>query len=94
METVPPTPAPQYNPAVLVLDVQRVLGQKGIHVVIDQPTAYAAQLAAADLLRALHVEPASSPAPAPRPPRCERHPAYEADNCPGCGTSEEIGRRS
>lgn len=25
--------------------------------------------------------------------RCSDHPAYEADNCPGCGTSRKIGGR-
>lgn len=24
---------------------------------------------------------------------CERHPAFEADNCPGCGTAVKIGGR-
>lgn len=66
MGTVPPTNRPQYNPSVLVLDVQRVLAQKGIRVIVDSDNAFPAQVAAADLLRALHVEPASSPAPPTR----------------------------
>ena len=24
-------------------------------------------------------------------PRCDKHPAYEADYCPICGTAREIG---
>lgn len=28
------------------------------------------------------------------PGMCERHPAFEADNCPGCGTSTTIGRNT
>lgn len=26
-----------------------------------------------------------------KPERCEKHPAYEADYCPGCGTAQVIG---
>lgn len=25
---------------------------------------------------------------------CKTHPAFEADNCPGCGTAPTLGRRT
>jgi hypothetical protein len=59
--TVPIDNRPQYNPSILVLDVQRLLGVKGIQVVIDQHNVVTATTAAADLLNALHVMPATSP---------------------------------
>lgn len=53
-----PTPRPEYNPNALVLDVAELLRAKGIDTVLDPVTA---QAAAADLLRAFGVTPATAP---------------------------------
>ena len=52
---------PQFNPSVLVLEVQRVLGVHGIKVLVDMGNASTAVTAASDLLRALGVAPSASP---------------------------------
>jgi hypothetical protein len=50
-------PLPQYNPSALVLAVQRLLGERGITVIVDLGNANTAVAAATDLLRALGVAP-------------------------------------
>jgi hypothetical protein len=57
----PSAPLPEFNPSVLVLDVQRLLAERGITVVVDLGNANTATIAPADLLRALGVAPASAP---------------------------------
>ena len=53
----PSAALPQYNPSALVLAVQRLLGERGITVIVDLGNANTAVTAAADLLRALGVVP-------------------------------------
>lgn len=50
-----------YSPAALVLDVQRLLRQRGLQVEVDQGMTFVAGIAAADLLRALGVRPETAP---------------------------------
>jgi len=50
----------------------------------EAPTAEA-RLAATDLLARRRERTANAK------PRCGKHPAYEADYCPSCGTSRVIG---
>lgn len=63
--STPPLPAPaaQYNPAKLVDDVRALLGAQGVRVGVNLGFGgnATAVTAASDLLRALHVEPASVP---------------------------------
>lgn len=54
-------PLPRVNPSRLVLDVQRLLGERGVTVVVDMGNANAAIAAASDLLRALGVVPTAAP---------------------------------
>jgi hypothetical protein len=51
----------EYNPSVLVLRVQEILGRAGIDTIVDEKCAATAVAAAADLLRALGVEPSNAP---------------------------------
>lgn len=52
---------PAYNPSVLLLRVQAILGADGIEVVLDAYNSPVAVIACADLLRALGVRPESAP---------------------------------
>ena len=56
---------PRYSPTTLVMDVQRLLRESGIATLIDLGNANTAIYAAADLLRALGVAPASVPLQVP-----------------------------
>jgi hypothetical protein len=53
---------PEYNPVVLVARVQDLLAREGVTVVIDLHSAQTAIYAASDLLMAIGVQPANSPA--------------------------------
>ena len=58
--TNPPRPSaalPAYNPSLVVLEVQALLGRAGINVVIDLAGAPTAVAAARELLWALGVSP-------------------------------------
>ena len=52
---------PEYSPSALVLDVQNALAAAGVAVDPGPSQLHVASLAAADLLRALGVRPASVP---------------------------------
>jgi hypothetical protein len=55
--TRPSAPLPQFNPSALALAVQRLLGERGITVIVDLGNANMVVTAAADLLRAMGVAP-------------------------------------
>lgn len=60
-DPLPTRRLPEYNPSLLVLRVQEVLARDGIAVVVDGLNAQTSVTAAADLLRALRVAPATTP---------------------------------
>lgn len=67
LTALPPRPA--FNPGRLVLDVMELLGRHyGIETIVESTAAGPAVNAAADLLRALGVTPATAPV-LPKAPR-------------------------
>lgn len=52
---------PQFNPSCLVLLVMETLGRRGIQTTVDSVNVGPSVNAAADLLRALGVQPTTAP---------------------------------